>query len=83
MSAILWKLRFPGRKYRSIARGGRRQRIWTIERLEDRSLFANFAVNALSDTVDANPGDGLANDESGMTTLCAAIMEANATRGTT
>src|SRR5262249_26039992 len=33
------------------------------------------------DTVDANPGDGLALDVNGLTTLRAAIMEANALAG--
>jgi hypothetical protein len=38
----------------------------------------NFVVNSLLDTVDANPGDGIAADVNGLTTLRAAIMEANA-----
>ena len=37
-----------------------------------------FYVNTTADTVDANPGDGLALDANGRTSLRAAIMEANA-----
>ena len=40
-----------------------------------------FVVDSLADTVDANPGDGIAEDVSGNTTLRAAIMEANALSG--
>ena len=55
-----------------------------IEPLEDRTLlstttFVNtFVVNTQNDTIDANPGDGIAEDASGDTSLRAAIMEANA-----
>ena len=38
---------------------------------------ALFVVNSFADTVDARPGDGLAADASGNTTLRAAIMECN------
>ena len=44
-------------------------------------VLANFTVNTTNDTVDANPGDGLARDASGNTSLRAAIMEANALGG--
>ncbi len=37
-----------------------------------------FFVNTTADTPDANPGDGLALDANGQTSLRAAIMEANA-----
>ena len=40
-----------------------------------------FLVNTTEDTVDANPGDGYALDAGGNTSLCAAIMEANALAG--
>ncbi|MCY2991124.1 MAG: FG-GAP-like repeat-containing protein [Planctomycetota bacterium] len=40
-----------------------------------------FLVNTTEDTVDANPGDGLARDATGKTSLRAAIMEANASAG--
>jgi hypothetical protein len=62
-------------------RGGLRKRPRIIERLEDRSLLALFTVNSLLDTVDANPGDGIAQDAAGQTTLRAAVMEANARAG--
>ncbi|MEX2142163.1 MAG: choice-of-anchor Q domain-containing protein [Pirellulales bacterium] len=60
---------------------GRRKRLRGFERLEDRALLAAFTVNSLLDTVDANPGDGMAMDAAGQTTLRAAIMEANARAG--
>lgn len=40
-----------------------------------------FTVNTTDDTVDANPGDGIAFDASGNCSLRAAIMEANALAG--
>lgn len=53
-----------------------------LEALEDRCVPAtSFTVNTFLDTVDANPGDGLAADADGKTSLRAAIMEANATAG--
>lgn len=51
------------------------------EPLEDRRVLAVFVVNDLGDTVDANPGDGLAEDAAGNTTLRAAVEEANALAG--
>jgi large repetitive protein len=47
-----------------------------VERLEDR--LNPFVVNSLLDTGDANPGDGIAADANGVTTLRAAVDEANA-----
>ena len=44
-------------------------------------VLATFTVNTTSDTVDSNPGDGVALDGSGNTSLRAAIMEANALGG--
>jgi CSLREA domain-containing protein len=44
-------------------------------------VLATFTVNTTADTADANPGDGLAQDASGNTSLRAAIMEANASAG--
>ncbi|MEM8680844.1 MAG: choice-of-anchor Q domain-containing protein, partial [Planctomycetota bacterium] len=44
-------------------------------------MLATFAVNDLGDTNDANPGDGVAEDAAGNTTLRAAIEEANALAG--
>ena len=52
-----------------------------VERLEDRTLLSTFTVNSTADTVDANPGDGVAEDAGGATTLRAAIMEANSLSG--
>jgi hypothetical protein len=69
---------------RGVIRSSRiRGRKWGrgFERLEDRALLATFAVNSLLDTVDANPGDGMALDAAGQTSLRAAIMEANALAG--
>ena len=51
------------------------------EKLEDRTLLAAFTVDTASDTIDANPGDGLAQDAAGNTSLRAAVMEANALAG--
>ncbi|MBI1312828.1 hypothetical protein GC176_16180 [bacterium] len=43
--------------------------------------FTGFFVNTTDDTVDTNPGDGMARDASGNTSLRAAIQEANASAG--
>lgn len=43
---------------------------------------AIFIVNSTADSVDANPGNGVCADGSGVCTLRAAIMEANALPGT-
>ncbi len=42
---------------------------------------ATFTVNTTEDTIDANPGDGIAADATGQCSLRAAIMEANALAG--
>jgi len=47
----------------------------------DVSTPHTFTVNNTSDTVDANPGDGICADSSGNCTLRAAIMETNALAG--
>ncbi|MEL7448535.1 MAG: DUF4347 domain-containing protein [Pseudomonadota bacterium] len=44
-------------------------------------VLAAFIVDSFADTVDINPGDGVAEDASGNTSLRAAIMEANALAG--
>jgi CSLREA domain-containing protein len=44
-------------------------------------VLATFTVNTTADTVDDNPGNGVAEDVSGNTSLRAAIMEANALGG--
>lgn len=51
------------------------------ERLETRTLLTTFNVNSVLDTVDINPGDGVAVDASGNTSLRAAVQEANALAG--
>ena len=33
-----------------------------VEALEDRTLLSTFTVNTTADTMDANPGDGIAAD---------------------
>lgn len=52
-----------------------------LERLEDRNLFATFAVNSFDDFVDSNPGDGVCGDGSGICGIRPAIIEANALPG--
>jgi CSLREA domain-containing protein len=42
---------------------------------------ATFTVNSMGDSLDVNPGDGVAADGDGLCTLRAAIMEANALYG--
>ena len=61
--------------------GKRRSRQLFLESLESRQLLATFVVNTFADTQDAAPGDGLAADASGFTSLRAAITEANALAG--
>lgn len=48
------------------------------ERLEARTLLTSFTVDTFFDTVDDIPGDTIAADATGRTSLRAAIMEANA-----
>jgi hypothetical protein len=50
-----------------------------VEALEDRTLLSTLTVNTTADTVDVDPGDGVAEDSNGETSLRAAVMEANAT----
>src|SRR5215210_21419 len=52
-----------------------------FDSLEDRTAPAVFNVNTTADTVDATPGNGVAADAAGNTSLRAAIMEANALAG--
>ena len=68
----------PPRRYRALPESY----VAAIQTLEDRVLLsANFVVNTVDDTADANVGDGLAQDANGNTSLRAAIMEANALAG--
>ncbi len=57
--------------------GQRQIRTFTVS-IDDPSVFF---VNSTLDTVDANLSDNLARDAAGKTTLCAAVMQANATPG--
>src|SRR3990170_869075 len=43
-----------------------------------RAQSVTFAVNTTADTPDANPGDGVCADTTGLCSLRAAVMEANA-----
>ena len=43
-----------------------------LETLEERRMLAIFTVDALVDTIDVSPGDGVAADENGNTSLRAA-----------
>jgi len=52
-----------------------------VECCEPRLVLTTFIVNSLLDLVDVNPGDGIAQDANGNTTLRAAIQEANALAG--
>ncbi len=52
-----------------------------IQALERRELLTTFVVNSDVDAVDANPGDGSALTAGGVTSLRAAVQEANATSG--
>jgi CSLREA domain-containing protein len=51
------------------------------EAFEPRCMLSAFVVNSLADTHDAHPGDGIAADAWGQTSLRAAIEEANAWPG--
>ena len=52
-----------------------------VEAREERTLLSTFTVNTTADTMDANPGDGIAADADGNTSLRAAVMEANSLAG--
>ena len=52
-----------------------------VEALEDRTVPSTFTVNTAVDSIDAFPGDGVARDSFGRTSLRAAVMEANALPG--
>lgn len=60
----------------------RRQKFgFFAESFEPRRLLSAFFVNSFGDSHDANPGDGIAADTNGETTLRAAIEESNALDG--
>ena len=54
-----------------------------LEPLEPRLCLAVFTVDTTADTVDVYPGDGIAADVDGHTSLRAAVMEANASQQST
>lgn len=58
-----------------------RRVVLKLEELETRSVPASFSVSSLGDGEDTNPGDGIAVDAGGFTTLRAAMMEAEALAG--
>ncbi len=68
------------KKWRPAKRRRQRFGSWA-ESFEPRRLLSAFVVNSLGDSHDANPGDGIAADTHGVTTLRAAIEEANARAG--
>lgn len=74
LAAVRRLLQVPSRRRRM--RSG-----FTTEAFEPRRLLSAFFVNSLADTHDANPGDGIAADVNGMTTLRSAVEEANALLG--
>ena len=63
------------------SRSGDSTRRASAQQLESRQLLSAYTVNTTLDTVDTNPGDGLALDSHGNTSLRAAVMEANAGAG--
>lgn len=70
-----WKQFRPARRRRSSAR-------FSAETFEPRRMLSAFFVNSLADSHDATPGDGIAADVDGFTTLRAALEEANVSIGT-
>src|SRR5438874_7850918 len=79
LRALTSRLRGP----RPVKRPARRRpsRPPVVEWLEDRTVPSTFNVNTTVDSVDVSPGDGVAQDSLGRTSLRAAIMEANALAG--
>ena len=65
---------------RQLLRSLRRRQL-LVELLEDRRLLSVFTVDSAGDEPDWLPGDGKALTINKTTTLCAAIMEANASVG--
>ena len=50
-------------------RGPHSPRRLAFEGLESKNLLTTFTVDSVLDTEDANPGDGVAEDDDGNTTL--------------
>jgi large repetitive protein len=86
LSSLLQALTPARRQPRRPTPRGRHWRSRVVPRLEalEERLVLNttFTVNTILDTPDANPGDGLAQDAAGRTSLRAAIDEGNASRDT-
>lgn len=80
MLSFPW-LKSLSNRCRAERRGGSMPWRRPLETLEPRQVLTTFIVNSLIDAVDANPGDGLAQTASGVTSLRAAIQEANALAG--
>lgn len=80
-SRLLRNLIEQSKTGRRRARNRRWKSAFSAEQLETRTLLTTFVVNSTIDAPDANPGDGVAQDANGNTTLRAAIMEANALGG--
>jgi len=78
---LRWARWFQSIRSRSAARRRRSRRFELSHQLESRVLLSAITVNSPLDSVDAAPGDGIAADASGNTTLRSAIMEANALSG--
>lgn len=79
-------VRYSIRKWINLATTGPRVRSSkpahsSIERLEDRLVLSPYSVASTLDSVDANPGDGVAVDANGNATLRAAVIDANALAG--
>lgn len=69
-----WKTFRPARRRRASAR-------FSVETFEPRRMLSAFVVNSVADTHDTIPGDGIAADANGVTTLRAALEESNALVG--
>ncbi len=69
-----WKQFRPARRRRLSDR-------FSAETFEPRRMLSAFFVDSLADSHDATPGDGIAADVNGFTTLRAALEEANASIG--
>lgn len=69
-----WKAFRPARRRRWSAR-------FSAETFESRRMLSAFFVNSLADSHDAIPGDSIAADANGFTTLRAAVEEANSLVG--
>lgn len=81
MVLFSWLKSIPYRSTATRRRSVKPSRQRFVEQLEQREVLTTFVVNSLIDAVDANPGDGVALTAGGVTTLRAAVQEANALAG--